>query len=103
MQTGHELFVHGLNDMMDAERQLVDALEELASDSSPEAPISFEGGTIFVIEGLGEVSTEMLGACSLLVALLVACPVQVYTHGCQTGLGGTSGRRLSSTRSTWEP
>jgi ferritin-like metal-binding protein YciE len=34
MQTGHELFVHGLNDMMDAERQLVDALEELASDSS---------------------------------------------------------------------
>jgi ferritin-like metal-binding protein YciE len=34
MQTGHELFVHGLNDMMDAEHQLVDALEELAGDSS---------------------------------------------------------------------
>ena len=34
MQTGHELFVHGLNDMMDAERQLVEALEELAGDSS---------------------------------------------------------------------
>src|SRR5213078_3511322 len=34
MQTGHELFVHGLNDMMDAERQLIDALEELAGDSS---------------------------------------------------------------------
>jgi ferritin-like metal-binding protein YciE len=34
MQTGHELFVHGLNDMMDAEHQLVDALEDLASDSS---------------------------------------------------------------------
>src|SRR3954468_21262076 len=34
MRTGHELFVHGLNDMMDAERQLVDALEELAGDSS---------------------------------------------------------------------
>jgi ferritin-like metal-binding protein YciE len=34
MQTGHELFVHGLNDMVDAERQLVNALEELASDSS---------------------------------------------------------------------
>lgn len=34
MQTGHELFVHGLNDMMDGERQLVDALEELAGDSS---------------------------------------------------------------------
>src|SRR6266480_3934758 len=34
MQTGHELFVHGLNDMMDAERQLVDALQENANDSS---------------------------------------------------------------------
>ena len=34
MQTGHEFFVHGLNDMMDAERQLVSALEELAGDSS---------------------------------------------------------------------
>jgi ferritin-like metal-binding protein YciE len=34
MQTGHELFVHGLNDMMDAEHQLVGALEELSSDSS---------------------------------------------------------------------
>jgi len=34
MQTGHELFVHGLSDMMDAERQLVDALTELAEDSS---------------------------------------------------------------------
>jgi ferritin-like metal-binding protein YciE len=34
METGHELFVHGLNDMMDAEHQLVDALEENANDSS---------------------------------------------------------------------
>jgi ferritin-like metal-binding protein YciE len=34
MQTGHELFVHGLNDMMDAERQLVRALQENADDSS---------------------------------------------------------------------
>src|SRR5207248_6423950 len=34
MQTGHDLFVHGLNDMMDAERQLVDALEQNANDSS---------------------------------------------------------------------
>src|SRR3954470_5604651 len=34
MQTGHELFVHGLSDMMDAERQLVEALEENANDSS---------------------------------------------------------------------
>jgi ferritin-like metal-binding protein YciE len=36
MQTGHELFVHGLNDMLDAEHQLVEALEELAGDSSRE-------------------------------------------------------------------
>lgn len=34
MQTGHELFVHGLNDMRDAERQLIEGLEELAGDSS---------------------------------------------------------------------
>src|SRR5438045_4263158 len=34
MQTGHELFVHGLNDMMDAERQLVTALADNAQDSS---------------------------------------------------------------------
>jgi ferritin-like metal-binding protein YciE len=34
MQTGHELFVHGLKDMLDGERQLVDALQELESDSS---------------------------------------------------------------------
>lgn len=36
MQTGHELFVHGLNDMLDAERQLVNALQENAGDSSRE-------------------------------------------------------------------
>jgi len=36
MQTGHELFVHGLNDMVDAERQLVKALSENASHSSRE-------------------------------------------------------------------
>src|SRR5437868_15037597 len=34
MQTGHELFVHGLKDMLDGERQLVEALQELESDSS---------------------------------------------------------------------
>ena len=34
MQTGHELFVHGLKDILDGERQLVDALEENANDSS---------------------------------------------------------------------
>ena len=36
METGHELFVHGLNDILDAEQQLVGALKELASDSSRE-------------------------------------------------------------------
>jgi ferritin-like metal-binding protein YciE len=34
METGHQLFVHGLNDILDAEHQLVEALRELASDSS---------------------------------------------------------------------
>ncbi|HKS76559.1 MAG TPA: DUF892 family protein [Terriglobales bacterium] len=34
METGHELFIHGMADMMDAERQLVEALEELENDSS---------------------------------------------------------------------
>ncbi|MBV8053204.1 MAG: DUF892 family protein [Acidobacteriaceae bacterium] len=34
MQTGHEMFVHELNDMMDAERQLVDILQQNAEDSS---------------------------------------------------------------------
>jgi ferritin-like metal-binding protein YciE len=36
MQTGHEFFVHGLNDMMDAEKQLVTMLEQNADDSSRE-------------------------------------------------------------------
>jgi ferritin-like metal-binding protein YciE len=34
MQTGHELFVHELADIMDGERQLVDALRELENDST---------------------------------------------------------------------
>jgi Mn-containing catalase len=34
MQTGHELFVHGLTDMLDGERQLVEALQELSDDSN---------------------------------------------------------------------
>src|SRR5437763_7874633 len=34
MQAGHELFVHGLNDILDGERQLVEALRENANDSS---------------------------------------------------------------------
>jgi ferritin-like metal-binding protein YciE len=36
MQTGHELFVHGLTDMLGGERQLVEALQELSDDSSNE-------------------------------------------------------------------
>jgi ferritin-like metal-binding protein YciE len=34
METGHELFIHELNDMLDGERQLVEALRENAEDSS---------------------------------------------------------------------
>jgi ferritin-like metal-binding protein YciE len=34
METGHELFIHGLTDMLDGERQLVEALQELAQDST---------------------------------------------------------------------
>lgn len=43
MQTGHDYFLHGLSDILDAERQLVNALEELAGDSSqPELKKTFE-------------------------------------------------------------
>src|SRR3954452_11358637 len=34
MQTGKEFFIHGLNDIYDAEQQLVEALGELAQDSN---------------------------------------------------------------------
>jgi ferritin-like metal-binding protein YciE len=34
METGHELFIHGLTDILDGEQQLVDALETLADDST---------------------------------------------------------------------
>jgi len=34
MQTGREFFIHGLNDIYDAEQQLVEALGELAEDSN---------------------------------------------------------------------
>ena len=34
MQTGHELFIHELGDMLDAEHRLVEALGENAEDSS---------------------------------------------------------------------
>ncbi len=43
METGHELFVHELTDMLDAEQQLVEALGELAGDSSrPDLKKAFE-------------------------------------------------------------
>lgn len=43
MQTGHELLLHGMKDMLDGERQLVDALQELATDSTnPELKHAFE-------------------------------------------------------------
>lgn len=42
METAHELLIHELNDMMDGERQLVEALSENASDSSePELKQAF--------------------------------------------------------------
>ena len=34
MQTGHELFIHELQDLLDAEQQLVEALGEQAEESS---------------------------------------------------------------------
>jgi ferritin-like metal-binding protein YciE len=34
METGHELFIHELADMLDGERQLLEALQENAEDSS---------------------------------------------------------------------
>src|SRR5205085_12235252 len=34
MNTGQELFVHGMSDMLDAEQQLVNALQELENDST---------------------------------------------------------------------
>ena len=34
MQTAHELFIHELNDMLDAERKLVEALGEQAENAS---------------------------------------------------------------------
>jgi ferritin-like metal-binding protein YciE len=34
MQTGHELFIHGMSDILDAERQLVEALQQLDNDST---------------------------------------------------------------------
>lgn len=37
METAHELFVHELGDMLDAERQLVEALGEQAGESNRRA------------------------------------------------------------------
>ena len=43
METGHELFIHGLTDILDGEQQLVDALETLADDSTnPQLKRAFE-------------------------------------------------------------
>jgi len=43
MQTAHEFFLHELNDMLDAEKKLVEALEEQAEESSrPELKRGFE-------------------------------------------------------------
>jgi ferritin-like metal-binding protein YciE len=43
MQTGHELLLHGMKDMLDGERQLVHALQELAGDSKdPQLKHAFE-------------------------------------------------------------
>jgi len=43
METARELFVHELNDMLDAERKLIDALGELAEQSSrPELQKAFQ-------------------------------------------------------------
>ena len=43
MQTGHELLVHGLKDILDGEHQLVEALQENADDShAPSLKKAFE-------------------------------------------------------------
>jgi ferritin-like metal-binding protein YciE len=43
MQTGHELFIHELTDMLSAERQLVDALQEQAESArDPKLKQAFE-------------------------------------------------------------
>ncbi|HEX3152983.1 MAG TPA: DUF892 family protein [Candidatus Angelobacter sp.] len=43
MESGHELFIHGLTDILDGEQQLVDALQKLADDSTnPQLKKAFE-------------------------------------------------------------
>ena len=43
MQTAHELFIHELQDMLDAEQQLVEALGSQAEESSrPELQKAFQ-------------------------------------------------------------
>ncbi len=43
MQTAHELFLHGLSDILDGERQLVEALKENAEQAErPELKMAFE-------------------------------------------------------------
>ena len=44
MQTGHELLLHGMSDILDGERQLVDALQVLEKDSTnPQLKKAFAG------------------------------------------------------------
>jgi len=43
MQTAHELFLHELSDMLDAERNILEALEEQVNESSrPDLQKAFE-------------------------------------------------------------
>jgi ferritin-like metal-binding protein YciE len=43
METAHELFLHGLSDIMDGEKQLVEALEKMAEQAGrPELKKAFE-------------------------------------------------------------
>src|SRR5512142_47899 len=43
MQTAHELFLHGLSDILDGERQLVEALRKMADSAArPELKKAFE-------------------------------------------------------------
>lgn len=43
METGHQLFVHGLNDILDVELQQVEALRELSQDLIEEAKTGSNG------------------------------------------------------------
>jgi ferritin-like metal-binding protein YciE len=74
METGHELFVHGLNDMLDAEQQLVQALEELARDSSRQDLQK-------AFERHGEETRKHVDRLQQCFALLSEKPEQTECHG----------------------